>query len=341
MSIIELKNISMYFNSNTDKKAKVGALVDVNLNVDQGEIVAIVGESGCGKTTLGKVITDIHAPTEGQLFFEGKDVSKLSKKEYEKYRLAVQMVHQDSYAALNPNRTIFQTLSLPLLQHKIAKNKEEAFEILSEYFNEVGLNPPSQFLEKYPHQLSGGQRQRILLARALSVKPKLIVADEPVSMVDVSLRISLLDLMSRMNKKYNVSFLYITHDLATARYIAQNGRIVVMYLGKVIEMNSIENAIKSPKHPYFHALLSAVPVADPNMRTSFVNELPLRSIDMPSAVNPPSGCRFHPRCPHYKEKCEKEEVNLRKYGEGFVACHFAEEIKWEEPIKRKKIKNKE
>lgn len=336
MNIMELKNISMYFNSNTDKNAKVGALVDVNLNIGEGEIVAVVGESGCGKTTLGKVITDIHKPSEGQLLFEGKDVSKLNKKEYDQYRLGVQMVHQDSYAALNSNRTIFQSLSLPLLQHKIAKNKEEAFDILCEYFNEVGLNPPTQFLEKYPHQLSGGQRQRILLARALSVKPKLIVADEPVSMVDVSLRISLLDLMSRMNKKYNISFIYITHDLATARYIAQNGRIVVMYLGKMIEMNTIKNAIENPKHPYFHALLSAVPVADPKMRTNFVNDLPLRSVDMPSAVNPPSGCRFHPRCPHYKEICTTEEPKLVSCGEGVVACHFSNEIKWQVPKGKRK-----
>lgn len=329
MSIMELKNISMYFNSNTDKKGKVGALVDVNLEIEQGEIIAVVGESGCGKTTLGKIITDIHSPTEGTILYEGKDVRELKNKEYEQYRLGVQMVHQDSYAALNPNRTIFQSLSLPLLQHKIVKNKEEAFNLLTEYFGEVGLNPAYQFLEKYPHQLSGGQRQRILLARALSVKPKLIVADEPVSMVDVSLRISLLDLMSRMNKKYNISFVYITHDLATARYIANNGRIVVMYLGKMIEMNSIKSAIREPKHPYFHALLSAVPVADPNMRTSFVQDLPLRSVDMPSAVNPPSGCRFHPRCPHYKEICTKEEPKLLRNGEGEVACHFAKEIKWE------------
>ena len=236
------------------------------------------------------------------------------------------MVHQDSFAALNPNRTIFQSLAMPLLQHKIVKNKTEAEEILKEYFAEVGLVPQEQFLYKYPHQLSGGQRQRILLARALSVKPKLIVADEPVSMVDVSLRIALIDLMTKMNKKYNISFVYITHDLATARYIAKNGRLVVMYLGKIIELNNIYDAIDNPKHPYFHALLAAVPQTVGKRSDGGSKELPLRTLDMPSIINPPSGCKFHTRCPYYTEKCKKEEPALKEYKGGYVACHHVEQI---------------
>jgi peptide/nickel transport system ATP-binding protein len=321
MSLMEIKDVSMFFSSRTNKKEKLGAVVGVNLEIGEGEIIAVVGESGCGKTTLGKMIVGIHTPTSGEILYKGKNVAKLKGKDFEDYRLGVQMVHQDSYAALNPNRTIFQSLSLPLLQHKIVKNNDEAFAVLNDCLNEVGLNPPEQFLEKYPHQLSGGQRQRVLLARALSVRPKLIVADEPVSMVDVSLRISLLDLMSRMNKKYNISFVYITHDLGTARYIANHGKIMVMYLGRVVEMNQIHRAIAGPQHPYFKALISAVPEADPSRRSEFAMQLPLRSLDMPSIVNQPTGCKFHPRCPKWTELCEKEEPKLREVSGGFVACH--------------------
>ncbi|MBD7911289.1 MULTISPECIES: ABC transporter ATP-binding protein [Clostridium] len=326
MSLLEVDSATIEFENRVNKKQKVCVLSNINLSIEEGEIVAVVGESGCGKTTLGKLIVGIYKPTKGKIIYKGKNIQKLKKGEFKDYRLGVQMVHQDSFAALNPNRTIFQSLSMPLLQHKIVKNKEEAEKLLKEYFEEVGLVPQEQFLYKYPHQLSGGQRQRILLARALSVKPKLIVADEPVSMVDVSLRISLIDLMTKMNKKYNISFIYITHDLATARYIAKNGRLVVMYLGKVIELNNIYDAIDNPKHPYFHALLSAVPEIIRTKKDRVSGKLPLRTLDMPSIVNPPSGCKFHTRCPYYTEKCENEEPELIKYKGGYVACHYVKEI---------------
>lgn len=325
--LIEVKNAGVAFPTGTGrKKQPIQALTGMNLTIGAGEIIAVVGESGCGKTTLGKMIAGIHRPTEGQVLYKGKDIWKLRGREFHEYRMAVQMVHQDSYAALNPNKTIFQSLSLPLLQHRIAKNNREALQILTDMLNEVGLNPPEIFLEKYPHQLSGGQRQRILLARALSVNPKLIVADEPVSMVDVSLRISLLSLMARMNEKYQVSFLYITHDLGTARYIAAHGRIVVMYLGRMIETNNIREAIERPMHPYFHALISAVPEANPKLRSEYAMQLPLRSLDMPNLLDLPSGCKFHPRCPYFKEICTKEEPALREVNGGLVACHRAEEV---------------
>lgn len=327
MPLIELKKVDISFASKGRHKGTVNALTGMNLSVDEGEIIAVVGESGCGKTTLGKVIADIYQPTGGEVLYRGKNIHKLSRKEYEEYRLDVQMVHQDSYAALNPNKTIAQSLVLPLLRHKLAKNTMEALKILFEYFNEVGLNPPEMFLEKYPHQLSGGQRQRILLARALSVKPKLIVADEPVSMVDVSLRISLLNLMAKMNQKYKISFIYITHDLGTARYIAAHGRIMVMYLGRLIESNKIQEAIANPMHPYFQALVAAVPEADPALRSEYARKLPLRTLDMPDLLNLPKGCKFHPRCPYYKEICMSEEPVLRELNGGIVACHCAEEIR--------------
>lgn len=326
-TLIEVKNADMIFQSGSGrKKQSVGALVGMNLTIEEGEIIAVVGESGCGKTTLGKMIAGLYKPTRGQVLYKGQDIWKLRGKDYKEYRMGVQMVHQDSYAALNPNKTIFQSLSVPLLQHKFAKNGKEAYDILCTHFNEVGLNPPGIFLEKYPHQLSGGQRQRILLARALSVNPKLIVADEPVSMVDVSLRISLLSLMAKMNQKYHVSFLYITHDLGTARYIADHGRIVVMYLGRMIETNNIRSAISCPMHPYFHALISAVPEANPRRRSEYAMQLPLRSLDLPNLLNLPPGCKFHPRCPYWTPLCEKEEPKLREVQGGMVACHRAEEV---------------
>ncbi|BAD39281.1 ABC transporter ATP-binding protein [Symbiobacterium thermophilum] len=327
MSLVSLENVSVYFKSERNPREQVGALVGVNLSIEPGEIIAVVGESGCGKTTLGKVITDIYQPTEGRVLYKGKELRKLTKQEYKEYRLGVQMIHQDSYAALNPNRTIFQSLSLPLLQHRLAHNQHDAWDQLSELFVEIGLTPPAQFLQKYPHQLSGGQRQRILLARALSVKPTLIVADEPVSMVDVSLRISLLDLMARANQKLGVSFVYITHDLGTARYIAHHGRIAVMYLGRMVEINQIQAALDHPAHPYFHALISAVPEADPTLRGERLTQLPLRSFDMPSVTNAPPGCKFHPRCPYAQEICEREEPKLREFEGGLVACHLAESIR--------------
>jgi len=326
MSLMELKDVSVTFDAEQRKGAKVRALVGLNLQIDAGEIVAVVGESGCGKTTLGKVLVDIYQPTEGKALYKGKDLRSLTREEYRQYRLGVQMIHQDSYAALNPNRTIFQSLSMPLLQHKIVKNKTEAWDLLSGLFDEIGLNPPEVFLEKYPPQLSGGQRQRILLARALSVKPSLIVADEPVSMVDVSLRISLLDLMARANKKYGISFVYITHDLGTARYIAQHGRIAVMYLGRMVELNQIQAALDQPAHPYFHALIAAVPEADPTLRGGKIAQLPLKSFDMPSVINAPPGCKFHPRCPYANERCATEEPKLREFRGGLVACHLVETI---------------
>ncbi len=333
MSLMELKNVDVSFASKGRKKGMINALSGMNLSIEEGEIIAVVGESGCGKTTLGKVIADIYKPTGGEVLYHGRDIHKLSSGEFRDYRLGVQMVHQDSYAALNPNKTIAQSLILPLLRHKIAKNQTEALKILFEYFNEVGLNPPEMFLEKYPHQLSGGQRQRILLARALSVRPKLIIADEPVSMVDVSLRISLLNLMARMNQKYKISFIYITHDLGTARYIAAHGKIMVMYLGRLIESNQIQEAVSNPMHPYFQALIAAVPEADPSLRSEYARRLPLRSLDMPDLLNLPKGCKFHPRCPYYKDICISEEPGLRQVNGGVVACHRAEEIERERNTK--------
>lgn len=328
-TVLELNNVGIEFESKQGFRKgvrKVGAVVNVNMKVRQGEILAIVGESGCGKTTIGKLINNLYEPTTGTIEYMGKDIRRLTKEEYDEYRKSVQMVHQDSYAALNPARTIFHSLYAPMRRYKHCSDKKDGREKLRELLKLVGLNPPDQIMDKYPHQLSGGQRQRLLLARALSLRPKLIVADEPVSMVDVSLRISLLDLMSEMNKKFNIAFIYITHDLATARYIANHGKIAVMYLGKVVEMGNLDYVLQNPRHPYLQALLSAVPIPDPKVARN-MKPLPLKSPDMPDPTNPPSGCRFHPRCPYAGELCDKEEPALREMPEGsVVACHYEERI---------------
>lgn len=328
--LIELKDVDVTFESGgglLNERREVQAVVGANLTIEAGDIVALVGESGCGKTTLGRVVTGLQKPTHGKIYYQGQEVSNLRGSTFREYRLGVQIVHQDSFAALNPVRTIFQTLRAPLLRHNIAQNDHEAWKKAADLLNIMGLTPPELFLdEKYPHQLSGGQRQRVVLARAVSVRPQLIIADEPVSMVDVSLRLALLDLMARLNQELGIAFIYITHDLATARYFARQGRIVVMYLGQVVETGALGRVVHRPRHPYLQALLSAVPIPDPDLTRQY-NQLPLRSMDLPDPSNAPSGCRFHPRCPYWEQICEEKDPKLEDIGDGhLVACHFKEDI---------------
>jgi peptide/nickel transport system ATP-binding protein len=308
------------------RKAPVPAVSNVNLTIREGEIIALVGESGCGKTTLGKIVTGLHKPTDGQLLFEGNDVWSMARSQFAAYRRSVQLVQQDSYAALNPMRTIYQSLSAPLLQHKLTRGRKETASRAAELLERVGLTPAEQFFDKYPHQLSGGQRQRVLMARAISLNPRLIVADEPVSMIDVSLRMSILKLMASLNQQMGIAFLYITHDLATARYIARHGRLAVMYLGKIVEQGQVHEVLRRPRHPYLQALLTAVPVPNPRIAKA-KRELPLKSLDLPSITNPPSGCSFHPRCPYADETCERTVPTLTQTENTYVACHHLERVK--------------
>jgi len=322
--VVELKNVSMIFRRGwLIKKPGAHAVTNVSLALPEAGILALVGESGCGKTTLGRIALGLIKPTAGEVLWEGKNIWQMGREEFNKLRPMAQLVHQDSYAALNPVRTIYQTLSAPLLYH--GTRRSEVRGKAEELLKFVGVYPPSYFLDKYPHHLSGGLRQRIVLARSLIPQPKFIVADEPVSMIDVSLRLSVLDLMLRMNKELGTAFLYITHDLATARYIGREGWIAVMYLGMIVETGEFEEVFQKPRHPYLQALLSAAPVPDPKIAKR-KRPLPLKSLEIPSAENPPSGCRFHPRCPYAEDICAQEIPALRSLDNRLIACHLAERI---------------
>jgi oligopeptide/dipeptide ABC transporter ATP-binding protein len=321
MALLELKNISKRFRQ---MKKTVTAVDDVNLAIAQKEIICLVGESGCGKTTTGKMAAGLLDPTEGQILFEGKDITKLSTAEYMHYRRSVQMVHQDPFSSLNPVRTIYETISAPLLFHKLVKDDREARRRSVEILEMVDLTPAEEILDKYPHQLSGGQRQRVSVARALTVNPKFIVADEAVSMVDVSIRASLLNMLGRLNRDLGVAFLFITHDLALAKYFAWEGRIGVMYTGRMVELSRTPTLIEKPQHPYTAALMSAIPEADPRLTRS-KERIALRSDDIPSLINLPAGCHFHPRCPVWLEgRCNTQQPYLTTVLPGHeVACHVA------------------
>ncbi|KAA3659517.1 MAG: ABC transporter ATP-binding protein, partial [Chloroflexi bacterium] len=294
--LIELKNVTRTFGGGRDQ---ITAVDSVDIAIEPGEIVCLVGESGCGKSTTGSMAAGLLATSDGEVSYMGQNITKMNKSEYKKYRHAVQIVHQDPYASLNPTQPIEQMLTTPLLRHGAAKTRAAAYKRGIELLEIVGLTPPDEVMAKFPHQLSGGQRQRVSVARALTMNPSFIVADEAVSMVDVSLRVSILTMLSRLKAELEVTFLFITHDLALAKYFSwHEGRIVVMYLGRIVEEGPTKRVIGNPRHPYTQALLSAVPEADPNIaRTKKAIEL--RSADIPSLLSLPTGCTFHTRCPHF------------------------------------------
>ncbi len=310
LTLVELDNVSIQL-------GRVQALREVNLALQSGEIVTVVGESGCGKSTLGRTVLGLLKPLCGRVLYQGQELFAAGFRMSDELRLSVQVVHQDSYASLNPVRRVGQQLAAPLKRHKLPGDVHEVL-------TQVGLTPPEYFAAKLPFQLSGGQRQRVSLARAALLKPRLIVADEPVSGVDATLRLAILDLMRRLNGE-GIAFLYITHDLATARYLGRGGRMLVMYLGQVIESGPVEILLDNPLHPYLQALLAALPPLDPR-RAREARPLPLHSLDMPDPTQPPSGCSFHPRCPYARDRCTQEAPQLREVQGQQVACHFAGEL---------------
>jgi len=318
--LLEIKGLKKYFDSTkgwfTKDKQYIKAVDGVDLKVYRGETLGIVGESGCGKSTTGNAILRLIEATEGEIIFEGQDIRKLSEKEMREKRKDIQMIFQDPFSSLDPRMKIFDIIAEPLISNHIAtgvKLKEKVEELM----DVVGLSPI--FINRYPHEFSGGQRQRIGIARALALKPKLIICDEPVSALDVSIQAQILNLLTKLQREYNLTYVFIAHGLPAIKHISD--RVAVMYLGKVVELSTKEQLFQSPLHPYTQALLSAVPIPDPTKRTQ-QNEIILEG-DLPSPSNPPKGCRFHTRCPYANEKCQKEEPVIKEYENGhFAACHY-------------------
>jgi peptide/nickel transport system ATP-binding protein len=318
--LITLEHVTRSF---VVKGQTVKAVDDLNLTIAAGDVLCLVGESGCGKTTTGKMIAGLLPTSSGRVLYRGQDIATLSGQDRKDYRLGVQMVHQDPYASLNPTQTIYDMLAAPLQHHHFTRGDAETKRRVRDLLEIVDLTPPDDFLDKYPHQLSGGQRQRVSVARALTVQPKFIVADEAVSMVDVSIRISLLNMFTRLKAEMGVGVLLITHDLALAKYFAWEGRIGVMYLGRLVEIGPAREVVEHAQHPYTQVLLSAIPEADPEA-TRAKQQIELRSTDMPSLLRLPSGCTFHPRCPVFLgEVCERIVPPLERANWGSdVACHL-------------------
>jgi len=308
--LLEIENLSKMF---PVKKRYLKAVDRVSFGVNAGETMALVGESGCGKTTTGRIIVKLEKPTSGSVKINGMDIFKLDKEGEKRFRKDIGMIFQDPFESLNPRFTVFNSVSEPLeIHNKTSKN--EKLEAVKAMLKEVGIHPPEAFLKRYPHELSGGQRQRVAIARALILKPRVMVADEPCSMLDVSIRAGILTLLKKLKDEMNMSMVYIAHDLSEARYISDT--MAVMYLGRIVEMGKTEDIIKDPKHPYTKALIAAVPDVDP----SVVREEFFVKGDIPSAIDLPEGCRFNPRCPYAFDRCREEEPELR--GKGHSAAYW-------------------
>lgn len=297
----------------------VKAVDDVSFDIYEGETLGLVGESGCGKTTTGRMLIRLMEPTSGKVWYRDKDIFELSKKEMRQLRKEIQIIFQDPFGSLNPSLKVKEIIEEPLIAHHVG-SKTERLERIKELIEVVGLN--EEQLDRYPHAFSGGQRQRISIARALALNPKLIVCDEAVSALDVSIQSQILNLLEELQDKFNLTFLFISHDLSVVNHISD--RVGVMYLGKLVELGDVNTLFESPAHPYTKSLLSAIPQPDPELKQERI----VLKGDVPSPSNPPFGCRFHTRCPFAQAKCKEVEPEFREISPGnWVACHYPLEMK--------------
>ena len=309
--ILEVKNLKKYFQVGrqgwfSHTETIVHAVDDVDLTLKPGEVIALVGESGCGKSTLSLTLMGLEEATEGQIFFNGVDITYATNEERKAFRQKIQMIFQDPYESLNPTQTIEEIVTEPLVVHGLARDSHERKDRVRRALEDSGLKPAESYLHRFPHQLSGGQRQRVVIAGALVLEPQLLLADEPVSMLDVSIRAEIINLLADLRRTRGISVIFITHDLGTVGYFAD--RIAVMYLGRIVETGSMREVLKNPKHPYTQALLSVIPVPNPRMRKKRI----ILQGETPNPINIPSGCRFHPRCPVALDVCKQSDPRLIK-----------------------------
>ena len=321
--ILEVKHLKKYFPL---KKGKfkdgdpcVKAVDDITFDLYEGETLGLVGESGCGKSTLGRTIIRLYEPTSGEVIFEGEDIAKKSRKEMRKLREEMQFIFQDPYSSLNPRMTVFNIIAEPLIAHGKFKRGPELDAYVKNLMDRCGL--PSYYCYRYPHQFSGGQRQRIGIARSLALDPSFIICDEPVSALDVSIQSQIINLMKDMQEEKNISYIFISHDLSVVKHISD--RVGVRYLGSMMELADKNEIYSNPQHPYTRALIGAIPLPDPSKR----KEMQVIQGEIPSNVNIPTGCKFHPRCPFAKDICKQQEPQTKEVKPNhFVKCHFGGEF---------------